>query len=327
MMGAHLFVFRRVTEEALEAIREDALHPFAPVPTQSPRMASLVRKLRRLAPAPVDLLLTGATGVGKEVHAEAVHRASGRTGPFTAINCAAIPENLVESELFGYARGAHSTADRPKPGLLEQAEGGTLFLDEIGEMPPAAQTKLLRFLQSRQVLSLGSTRPRTLDVRVIAATHRPVNDGDQGLRYDLAARLGPEPLSVPPLRDRIEDLGLLARRLCGAPVPVDPEAYLALFLHSWKGNVRELDKVLAVARVLATGCPAIRLSHIPEEIAARVEVRPRLARRGRPTRSELANLLAAHKGDVARVARLIGRQRTLVWRWLREESLRADDYR
>src|SRR5215213_4524876 len=213
MMGGQVFVFRWVTEGELTAMREDADAPFTPVPTASAKLALVLGKLRRLAPAPVDLLITGETGVGKEVHAEAVHRASGRGGPFLAINCAAIPENLVESELFGYARGAHSTADRSKTGLLEQAEGGTLFLDEIGEMPMGAQTKLLRFLQNRELLSLGATRTRTLDVRVIAATHRAVSEGDvdagtAGLRLDLAARLGPEPLILPPLRDRPEDVGL-----------------------------------------------------------------------------------------------------------------------
>ena len=160
MMGGQVFVFRWVTEAELTAMQEDAESPFTPVPTASAKLALVLGKLRRLAPAPVDLLITGETGVGKEVHAEAVHRASGRAGPFIAINCAAIPENLVESELFGYARGAHCTADRTKTGLLEQADGGTLFLDEIGEMPMGAQTKLLRFLQNRELLSLGATRPR-----------------------------------------------------------------------------------------------------------------------------------------------------------------------
>ena len=331
MMGGQVFVFRRVTEDEVMAIHEDCRNPLALAGTLSPQLALLTRKLRRLAPSQVDLLLTGETGVGKEIHAEAIHRASGRRGPFIAINCAALPENLVESELFGYARGAHSTADRPKAGLLEQAHGGTLFLDEIGEMPSTAQTKLLRFLQSREILSLGSTKARSLDVRVIAATHRAVaaDENSEGLRYDLAARLGPEPLTLPPLRDRPEDIGNLASALLGGPASFEPEAYLSLFLHTWKGNVRELDKVLAVARVLANGCPAIDLEHLPREISARVEsrARPGRSRRKRPTREELMSLLARHAGDVARVAREIGRQRTLVWRWLREDAVKVEDFR
>jgi transcriptional regulator with PAS, ATPase and Fis domain len=331
MMGGQVFVFRRISDDELSALREDWKTPFGPVPTLSPAMSVLTRKLRRLAPAAVDLLLTGETGVGKEVHAEAVHRASGRKGAFIAINCAAIPETLVESELFGYARGAHSTADRHKPGLLEQADGGTLFLDEIGEMSQTAQTKLLRFLQSREVLSLGSTRTRSLDVRVVAATHRTVaqENGTEGLRYDLAARLGPEPLSVPPLRDRAEDIGLLTHYLAQQPVCFVPEAYLALFLHTWKGNVRELGKVLDVARALAHDGSEVDLDHLPAQVAARVDARSTAGRprRKRPTREELMHLLTRHGGDVARMAREIGRQRTLVWRWLREHRLRADDYR
>jgi transcriptional regulator with PAS, ATPase and Fis domain len=328
MMGGHVYVFRRATTDELDAIREDASQPFGLTPTSSPRMALLMSKLRRLAPAGVDLLLTGETGVGKEVHAEAIHRAHGCRGPFAAINCAAIPDNLVESELFGYARGAHSTADRAKAGLIEQASGGTLFLDEIGEMPQAAQTKLLRFLQSREVQSLGAVRSRVVDVRVIAATHRGLaGDGRTGLRYDLAARLGPEPLVVPPLRERVEDIGLLARQVGDGDLSMDPEAFLALFLYDWKGNVRELGKVLTVARVLAKDRQTIDCNDLPLEIVARVAGQGRPLRRNRPAREELMGLLTTHKGDVARVAREIGRQRTLVWRWLRQDSLRVDDFR
>src|SRR5258708_215929 len=237
-MGGHIFVFRRLSQEDIVAIREDWSCPFAPVPTLSAPLALLLRKLSRLAPARVDILLSGETGVGKEVHAEAIHRASGRKGPFIAINCAAIPDTLVESELFGYARGAHSTADRGKAGLIEHAEGGTLFLDEIGEMSQTAQTKLLRFLQSREVLMLGTTRPRTLDVRVVAATNRRLeaDAAGQGLRDDLAARLGPEPFNLPPLRERLEGIGLLTAHFAQADLELLPQGYQAPFLHAPKGN-------------------------------------------------------------------------------------------
>ena len=330
LLGGQVFVFRRVSRDELAAMREDLAHPFGPVPTLSPAMAMLARKLRRLAAANVDLLLAGETGVGKEIHAEAIHRASGRKGPFLTINCAAIPENLVEGELFGYAKGAHSTAEQAKQGLLEQADGGTLFLDEIGEMAQSAQTKLLRFLQSRQVMSLGTTRARVLDVRVVAATNRPVaqDADDPGLRYDLAARLGPAPLMIPPLRDRAEDIGLLTDFLAKDRLGFVPEAYLALFLHSWKGNVRELEKVVTVAQVLANGEPHVDLDHLPTAVAARVDALvPTSRRRRRPTREELVEALARHGGDVADLARELGRQRTLVWRWLRENEIRADDFR
>jgi transcriptional regulator with PAS, ATPase and Fis domain len=333
MMGGHVFVFRRVAHEDLKAIREDWACPFGPVPTLSPTMSIMVRKLSRLAPADVDVLLGGETGVGKGVHAEAIHKASGRKGPFITINCAAIPENLVESELFGYARGAHSTADRGKPGLIEQAQGGTLFLDEIGEMSQIAQTKLLRFLQSREFLTLGTTQPRRLDVRVVAATNRPVGPDTpetEGLRYDLTARLGPEPLTLLPLRDRPEDIGILTSFLVKDPVTFVPEAYQALFLHNWRGNVRELEKVVTLARVLAGAGVAIGLEHLPAPVAARIDTTPvktAVQRKQRPTREELETLLIRHGGDVAQLAREIGRQRTLVWRWLRKNQLRPDNFR
>ncbi len=333
MLGSHVFVFRFLSHDELAAIREDWSCPFGPLPTLSAGLAVLTRKLSRLAPSGVDVLLSGETGVGKEVHAEAIHRASGRKGPFIAINCAAIPDTLVESELFGYARGAHSTADRGKPGLIEQAEGGTLFLDEIGDMSQIAQTKLLRFLQSREFLALGTTRQRTLDVRVVAATNRVLDQdaADEGLRADLAARLGPEPMVLPPLRDRPEDVGLLATFFAKAELTFVPEAFQALFVHSWKGNVRELEKVIALARVLAGDGAAIALEHLPMPMATRAKAdaaptKP-IAPRKRPTREELRTLLSRHGGDVAQMAREIGRQRTLVWRWLRENELRPDDFR
>jgi transcriptional regulator with PAS, ATPase and Fis domain len=329
MTGNLVFLFRRVRGEQLDAIEEDARAPFGPVPTSSPLMAMVLRRLRRFARTSVDLLLQGETGVGKEVHAEALHKASGRTGPFVAINCAAIPENLLESELFGFARGAHSTADRPKAGLLEQAEKGTIFLDELGDMPPAGQSKLLRFLQSRQVLSLGSTQARSLDVRVVAATHRS-GASSTGLREDLAARLGPTPVTLPPLRDRVEDVGkLVTCFLRGQRLRFEPEAYLSLFLHAWRGNVRELGKVLEVARAYAADDGVVIRPHLPPEIASCVGGHPLAdnVRRERPTLEQLQALLSRHHGRVARVARELGRQRTLVWRWVREHQLRPGEFR
>src|SRR5262249_51046424 len=154
----------------------------------------------RLAASANELLIVGETGVGKEVYARAVHRESGRKGRFVAINCAAIPRELVESELFGYRQGAHSTAHQAKPGLIEEAEGGTLFLDEIGEMSAEARTKLLRFLQDRELTPLGATRPRRIDVRVIAATNRTLSGGAEGngpVRDDIVARLGAAPIHLP----------------------------------------------------------------------------------------------------------------------------------
>src|SRR5262249_32937978 len=163
--------------------------------TASPLLAVACDRLRRLAASSSELLIVGETGVGKEVYARAVHGASGRKGRFMAINCAAIPRELVESELFGYRAGAHSTAHQAKPGLIEEAESGTLFLDEIGEMTHEAQIKLLRFLQDRELTPLGATRPRQIDVRIIAATNRTLSAAGSGkthpgVRDDIVARLG-----------------------------------------------------------------------------------------------------------------------------------------
>src|SRR6185503_18991485 len=212
-LGNHVAVFRMVSQIELEAIKAELVAPFGPVATASPALAVACDRLRRLAASDGELLIVGETGVGKEVYARAVHEASGRKGRFVAINCAAIPRDLVESELFGYRQGAHSTAHQAKAGLIEEAEGGTLFLDEIGEMTPEAQIKILRFLQDRELTPLGSTRPRRIDVRVVAATNRtaPGSGGKSaaGLRDDMVARLGAAPIHLPPLRSRTEDLGVL----------------------------------------------------------------------------------------------------------------------
>jgi transcriptional regulator with PAS, ATPase and Fis domain len=179
-------------------------------------MATEIRRLRRLARAGNEILLSGETGVGKEVYAKAVHRASGRPGRFVALNCAAIPTELVESEMFGFARGAHSQAAASKPGLIEEAEQGTLFLDEIGDMPGPAQAKLLRFLQEHTYVPLGGREARRMDVRIVAATSSLAPGAHaHGLRRDLLARFGAEPVVLPPMRERREDVGALARHFLG----------------------------------------------------------------------------------------------------------------
>jgi len=362
-MGAHVFVYRQTSREDLAAIRRELSRPFCPVPTMSPAIARLTSRLRQLARSDAEILLGGETGVGKEVFANAIHRESGRTGSMVAINCAALPDSLIESELFGYARGAHSQAEQGKHGLLEQAANGTLFLDEIGEMPTGAQSKLLRFLQDRELLSLGATRRRKIDVRVIAASHRVVapNDDFQGIRLDLAARLGSERFVIPPLRERPEDIGLFVSYFLRDKIRTfDIWAYQALFLHRWPGNVRELEKVLRNASILAGGRRQIGLGDLPidnNQVDRSPEERvvhdprtqgptplpgwtanpaaktlPALSTvKGptpeRPTPQRLASLLERHRGNVGHVARELGRQRTLVWRWLRVAGIDPARYR
>ncbi len=195
-VGSHVLVFRVATMSALSAIEGELAKPLGPVATVNPAFAAICSKLRKLAVAGEEVLLTGETGVGKEVYAAAIHRASGRAGRFVAINCAAIPRELVETELFGYARGAHSQAAMAKPGIIEEAENGTLFLDEIGEMSPELQTKLLRFTQDRMLSPVGGLRPRRIETRIVAATSRtttPSQSGSLGLRADLRPGWAPSP--------------------------------------------------------------------------------------------------------------------------------------
>jgi DNA-binding NtrC family response regulator len=334
LFGSHAAVFRRVSEDVLGAIGEDLAGPFGPVPTTSPTLASTIWRLRRLARSGSGAFITGETGVGKEVYARAVHKASKRTGRMVAINCAAIPAELAESELFGYTRGAHSTASEAKTGLIETADGGTLFLDEIGDMNPRLQAKMLRFLQEREVTPLGATTPRKVDVQVIAATSQ---SGASELRADLAARLGAQPIRIPPLRERIEDLGVLIHHFLvegGRTAPeIEPAAFHALCHYGWPRNVRELQKVIGEAVALSEGAPCLRLAHLPEVVTAVMEPSARSTdaqgqgRRPTPSKAELELLLQEHGGNVAQVARALDRQWAVVWRWIGKYGIDPERYR
>jgi DNA-binding NtrC family response regulator len=356
-VGSQALVFRLVTPAEWAAVEEDAERPFAPVATLSPALALVCSRLRRLAPSNGEIFLLGETGVGKEVFARAIHQRSGRRGPLVAINCAAIPRELVESELFGYEKGAHSTAQGRKSGLIEAAQGGTLFLDELGEMPVELQSKLLRFLQDRMFTPLGSTRPQEADVRIIAASSRAGLAGKGGLatggnvQAALIGRLGAQPIQIPALRDRLEDLGrLVAYFLRGADAPrFETEAFHALFLHDWPHNVRELQKVIAEAVLLGAGSPGIGLAHLPDSITSQIEptadASPLVAgddaaaaaarepggatrtRRPAPSAEELTALLHAYRGNVAHVARHLKRQYAVVWRCIQRYGISADEFR
>jgi len=333
-IGNHLFVFRRVSPLDGEALDEERRQPLGPVATGSPALARVCHRLRRLASSGAELFLAGETGVGKEVYARAAHAAGGRAGAFVAINCAALPRELVESELFGYRAGAHSTAQSAKPGLIEEAEGGTLFLDEIGEMGSEAQAKMLRFLQDKEITPLGATRPRRVDVRVIAATNRPVAAGaDSGVRDDLLARLGASPLRLPPLRERIEDLGALIAHFGRGTAPAfELAAFRAMALYRWPLNVRELEKMLAAAWALTEGRRSIATRDLAEALTAPATAAPAEPQRRKspeapPTVQELEEALARHAGDVADAARALGRQRAAVWRWIKQFGLKPEKYR
>jgi len=333
-VGSHVLVFRVTTMAEKAAIEDELAKPLGPVPTTNPAFAMVCKKLRKLAVAGEELLLTGETGVGKEVYAGAVHRASGRAGRFVAINCAAIPRELVETELFGYARGAHSQAAMAKPGIIEEAENGTLFLDEIGEMVPELQTKLLRFTQDRMLAPVGGLRARRIETRILAATSRtaaPSQSGSLGLRVDLAARLGAEPIQIPPLRERIEDIGALATFLLGdRSKPIDLAAFQALCLYQWPGNVRELGKVMTQAEALARDSDRIGVEHLPAAILAAPKLKTAQGRRKSrppPDAAELEALIRRFHGNMMRVARELDRKPALVYRWAKRFGLNVDDFR
>ena len=317
-IGGHVAVFRLATEVEIAAIKAEIERPLGPVATCNPEFASTCSMLRKLAETDGEVLLTGETGVGKEIYANAIHRASGRRGKFVAVNCAALPSELVESELFGYLRGAHSQASAPKQGIIEEAEGGTLFLDEIGDMAPDLQTKLLRFTQDRMLTPVGGTRARHVDVRILAATSRTAapTPGQGGLRADLAARLGAEAIRVPPLRDRLEDLGALAGYLLSDKAkPFEALTLQALCLYAWPGNVRELQKVLTTAEALSRDAERISVDHLPQAIASgpgRVRSSPvGRATRPPPTPIELEELIRRCEGNMLRVARELDRKPAL----------------
>lgn len=241
--------------------------------------AAATKKLRRLiaqvAPAEATVLIRGESGAGKEVAARAVHEASSRAaGPFIAVNCAAISETLLESELFGYRKGAFTGADSDREGMFEAACGGSLFLDEIGEAGQAVQAKLLRVLEEKKINRVGDPRERAVDVRILAATNRPLEDAIRtgGFREDLYYRLLVFPLDVPPLRERTSDIPLLASHflsVLGRPAEsLGPGILDRMKGHRWPGNVRELRNLLERAHILA-GAKRIGPEHIILDVAGR----------------------------------------------------------
>jgi two-component system response regulator AtoC len=245
----------------------------------SESMRAVIEVARKVAPHPSTVLLTGESGTGKELVARLIHQESSRAnGPFVAVNCGAIPEALLESELFGHEKGAFTSASREKAGLFEEAHEGTLFLDEIGELPVALQVKLLRALQEGEIRRVGATTPRPVDVRVVAATNRDLQaDVASGrFRADLFYRINVVAIALPPLRSRPEDIPDLVQHFMargaarlGTPASgISPSAMRVLAEHSWPGNVRELENAIERALVLSEG-GRIEVSHLPNLAAPR----------------------------------------------------------
>ena len=305
----------------------------------SPALRRLLDDIAKVAPTDLAVLVVGATGTGKELAAQELHRQSGRGGGFVALNCAAIPPDLLESELFGHARGAFSGADRPRSGLFREAAGGTLFLDEVGELRADHQAKLLRVLQDKIVRPAGAERAVVVDVRVVAATQVDLYE-QPTFRRDLLARLDGWTLALRPLAERLEDIlpiteqalvehgGAVGYRLTG-------ELFEALALHDWPLNVRELLAAIRHAMLAAPPGGILRVEHLPRRLRRGEQEGP--PERGRqvtlpprgvePTPAELEALLAHYRGSVADIARHTGRERTQVYRWLSRHGLDPSAYR
>ncbi len=253
---------------------------FSGIIAKAPAMKQAVETATKVAKYPSPVLITGESGTGKELIARLIHDQSDRSeGAFVAINCGAIPENLLESELFGYVRGAFTGADRDKVGLFEAASGGTLFLDEIGDMPGSLQVKLLRTLQEGEVRRLGENKSRAVDARIVSATNRTLEDEvrNGAFRKDLYFRIAVVPIHLPPLRQRAEEIPVLAKHFLdrynttlGLSLEgIEPEAMKVLLEYSFTGNVRELENVIERAMVLAEG-PKLTVGDLPHNVQSPV---------------------------------------------------------
>jgi transcriptional regulator with PAS, ATPase and Fis domain len=334
-LGGTFFTFRRSYQNDGPPLLESKDLPLGAVGvrTISPSMQQVLRRLEAVAPARVPVLLLGESGTGKELLARALHLLSGRSGDFVAVNCGAIPQNLVEAELFGYRRGAFSGADREHPGLVRASSRGTLFLDEVGDLPIQAQSALLRVLQESEVLQVGSVRPERLDLRVVAATHRNLEElaKQKTFRHDLLARLDGITLVVPPVRERLEDVPLLVATLIGRLAPgrdisLAPEVAEVLLNHDWPLNVREIENVLAAALALSGG-GAIELEHLPRSLVEGPPAPRDLSSSEAAHREQLVLLLREHRGNLNAVARVLGKGRTQVARWVSRYGLHLSAFR
>ena len=306
--------------------------------SNSNRMAELLAEAKLVARSDASVLISGDSGTGKELLAAAIHRASPRHAkPFVAVNCGAIPEALLESELFGHVKGSFTGAVANHTGLCVSANGGTLFLDEIGDMPPALQVKLLRVLQERTVRPVGATQPVPVDLRILSATHRDLDAAmAQGqFREDLYYRLNVVGLRLPTLAERREDIPLLANHFMARLAQkygkklngFAPDAMKALATASWPGNVRQLHNVVEQVCALAT-TPLIPLGLVQRALRVpSVEVLSLAAARERFERDYLVGLLKLTDGNVADAARLAERNRTEFYRLLQKHGLTPDQFR
>ncbi|CAN5636231.1 hypothetical protein BH09MYX1_BH09MYX1_30830 [soil metagenome] len=317
--GHTLFVCLADMGTVLDRARLGPPWPFA---TTSADFALELVNLEHIAQSPLPVLLLGETGTGKEVIARAIHERSKRPGPFVAVNCGALPKDLVEAQLFGHRRGAFSGAMTDEDGFVRTAESGTLFLDEVGDLPASAQATLLRVLQEREVTPVGAFRAVPVDVRFVSATHQPLaaRVAAGTFREDLFARLRTFSFTAPPLRERRFDIGNLIAQM-GLPIAAfQPSAALALVRHDYPMNVRELRQLLDVAAVLAGG-GTVSLRHLTSLASANDETEPELDEDDENLRAELEKRLASSDRNVSQVAREMGKARKQVQRWMKRFGL------
>lgn len=346
--GVFSFLTKPVDRDALYAAIDNALSVKAPgndneswceeIVTRSPLMLSLLKQAKMVASSDVSVLINGASGSGKELLAQAVHKASARANkPFVAINCGALPEPLLESELFGHAKGAFTGAINSRQGLFQAAEGGTLFLDEIGDMPLTLQVKLLRVLQERKVRPLGCNYDIDVDVRIISATHcnLPKMMGKGEFREDLYYRLNVVNLKLPALNERAEDIPLLAEhflRIAAARhkpfvKSFSTDAIQALSVANWPGNIRQLVNV--VERCVAlTSTPVINKALVEQALEGEGSALPTLSEAKMVFETHyLRKLLYITKGSVTQAARIAGRNRTEFYKLLARHNLDLNDFK
>jgi DNA-binding NtrC family response regulator len=312
--------------------RSDAPPNVAGIVGRSAPVRALLERMRRVAATETTVLITGETGTGKELVARGVHALSPRARkPFLAVNCSALAEGLLESELFGHVRGAFTSAARDRAGVFEAADGGTLFLDEIGTTTPALQSRLLRALQEKEITRVGATTPIRVDVRVVAATNLELKAlvAEGRFREDLYYRLAVYPLNVPPLRERATDIPLLVEhglaglrgRIPGvASLSCSPLAMRLLRQYAWPGNVRQLMAALESAAISAGDSGRIEAQHLPEEIREGQEssgARYRASAMPDDERAAIEAALAHTDGVLSRAADLLGMGRTTLWRKMR----------
>lgn len=345
--GVFSFLTKPVDKDALYKAIDDALEQSAPttderwrqaIVTRSPLMERLLEQAGMVAQSDVSVLINGQSGTGKEIVAQAIHNASPRRDkPFVAINCGALPEQLLESELFGHARGAFTGAVSNREGLFQAAEGGTLFLDEIGDMPVALQVKLLRVLQERKVRPLGSNRDIDIDVRIISATHRdlPKAMARGEFREDLFYRLNVVNLIIPPLAERTEDIPLLANHLLRQSADrhkpfvraFSTDAMKRLMAAKWPGNVRQLVNVIEQC-VALTSSPVISDALVEQALEGENTALPTFVEaRNQFELNYLRKLLQITKGNVTHAARMAGRNRTEFYKLLSRHELDANDFK